>query len=157
MTYLIPYDETVSIPIAVYLFGWYLKQPILLLTDPRGVDEVVDAGESVDGFIIVPIDSYPDIAPLISFKYGKVVLCGKTILKIKATPIEIQTTSLTATDKVVGLTELVLTYYGLKMTQEDVEYVKRMDMEKLLKVLSIVGTHGVSVKDAWTSLGGVQM
>lgn len=157
MTYLIPYDETVAIPLAVYLFGWYLKQPILLLTDPRGVDEVIDAGESVDGFIIVPIDSYPDIAPLIAFKYGKVVLCGKTILKIKATPIEIQTTSLTATDKVVGLTELILTYYGLKMTQEDVEYVKRMDMEKLLKVLSIVGTHGVSVKDAWTSLGGVQM
>jgi len=155
LIYNIPFDETISIPLGVYLFGWYLKQPILLLTDPRGVDEVIDASESVDGFVIVPIDSYPDIVPLISFKYNKVILCGKTLLRIKTTQIEIPTTSLTTTDKVIGLTELVLTYYGLKVGQEDIQLVSRMSLDKLLKVLSIVGTHGVSVRDAWLSLGQV--
>jgi len=152
LIYLIPYDEPVSIPLGVYLFGWYLKQPILLLTDPRGIDEVIDASESVDGFVIVPIDSYPDIVPLISFKYDKVILCGKTVLRIKATPIELPI-SISASDKILGLTELVLTYYGLKMTQEDVDYVRKMDVETLIKVLNVVGTHGVSIKDAWISIG----
>lgn len=154
IVYHIPYDEPVSIPLAVYLFGWYLKQPILLLTDPRGVDEVIDAGEAVDGFVVVPADSYPDIIPLVSFKYGKVVLCGRTALKIKAAPIEVQATSLGKMEKLVGLAELVLTYYGLRMSPDDVNYVLRMDLDGLIKVLGTVGTHGVSVRDAWVSQGG---
>lgn len=156
LVYHVPYDEPVSVPIAVYLFGWYLKQPILLLTDPRGVDEVIDAAESVDGFVVVPADSYPEIVPLVSFKYSKVVLCGKTVLKVRATPIEVHTTPMEAETRQVGLAELVLTYYGLRLDPEEVDrYVKRASVENLIRVLSIVGTHGVSIRDAW-SLGGVE-
>ncbi|MCC6014981.1 MAG: ATP-binding protein [Desulfurococcaceae archaeon] len=156
LVYHVPYDEPVSVPVAVYLFGWYLKQPILLLTDPRGVDEVIDAAESVDGFVVVPVDSYPEIVPLVSFKYSKVVLCGKTVLKVRATPIEVHTTPMDAETRQVGLAELVLTYYGLRLDPEEVDrYVKRASVESLIRVLSIVGTHGVSIRDAW-SLGGVE-
>lgn len=134
--------ENVAVAVANAFIQNYAKMPAVTVVDPRYVFDVVDAAESLRGFLIVP-DSLVEKDEVFG-SAKRLAFAGSrphNAVKIDVLP------SNPSTDDYVALSYIVLSFYGFDVTLEDVDKLSRIASrygeKHLLEVLDNSGYYGL--------------
>ncbi len=149
----IPLPYTVGVPIVSTLVGVVCRRPVVIVTDPRAVDEAMATAATSDATLIVVTDTLPqEVFKLIAMNATcPVIFCGSESPRVPAMPLRIDIDS--NPDDRVAILELVARFYGVKVRNDDAVWARSASSSAWRALIEAIGVFRAPVSQIRRVLG----